>query len=879
VKKRLLKLVALIPLLLLAAATQVAPAHAYTNGHLIDDSVFDNTNSMSANGIQNWLSANYPSGCLTNYQAPDPQSWSGYGSNVSAAQGIYDSAHIWGINPQVILATLEKEEGLVSGHGAYGCSQTAFNSAMGYDCPGGIQPATGTCVAHQSNLGFSAQINHGAWQLEFGRYRSEGDGNLGYDGDGNITYYGYMTQGTRPRCSGCASQFYSGTVTLNDNTTLYLENGATASLYSYTPFLQSFSRIFEQFFGVGSTSGQPYQWSIVSQTYSTGSTAITSTNKETLTLVVKNTGTATWTNSGPFPVKLGASTPNDRSSPFDDGSWPAPSRAAVLTENSVAPGANGTFTFTVQAPAAGTYQEHFNLLAENLTWFADPGMYFTFNVNPGTFTAQYVSDTLATTMTQGTSASGTVTYKNTGNTTWYKTGFAVPKLGTMGHNNIFADPSWESPTRAATMNEASVAPGANATFTFPIDAPGAAGSYSDSFQPILEGTAWINAPFTKNLTVTGSYQASSTPANTDITLATGDSYDIAVSATNSGTATWTNSGSYPIKLGLGNPFGKTSSPLQASTWLSPNRAAAMNEASVATGQTATFNLRITAPSSPGIYSEEFDPVADGLTWIHAPITVTVNVVPANYSWQLTGQSYSNGSVNFSPGQTATMTVSAKNTGNTIWRKAGDFPIKLATTSPRNRSSTFNDGTWPASNRAAILNETTVNPGQTGTFTFGVKAPGSGSYQEHFSLVAEGNTWFNDPGMYFTYNVGDYSWQIVSQSYANGNTNITHGQSENLTVVAKNTGSATWSNAGSFPIRLGTSNPKNRTSSFYNAGWLSTTRPAALTESSVAPGANGTFTFPITAPATPGTYREYFSPLAEGMAWLNDPGMYFLLNVQ
>lgn len=248
-KRRLLPLLTILPLLFLGTFSQITPAHADANTRIIDDAVFDNVNSMSAGDIQSWFSGNFPNGCLTHYQAPDPQSWSGYGANVSAAQAIADTAHIWGINPQVILTTLEKEEGLVSGHGAYGCSQTAFNSAMGYDCPGPIQPATGTCVAHQSNLGFSAQINHGSWQLEFGRFRSEGNGNLGWDGDGDITYYGYMTQGTRARCNSCGAQYYSGTITLSDNTTLNVENGATASLYSYTPYIQSFGRIFTGWFG------------------------------------------------------------------------------------------------------------------------------------------------------------------------------------------------------------------------------------------------------------------------------------------------------------------------------------------------------------------------------------------------------------------------------------------------------------------------------------------------------------------------------------------------------------------------------------------------------------------------------------------------------
>ena len=636
-KMRLLKFVALMPLLFLAVASQVTPAHAYTNSHLIDDSVFDNVNSMSANSIQNFFNTRYPNGCLTNYQAPDPQSWSGYGANVSAAQAIYDSAHIWGINPQVIITTLEKEEGLVSGQGAYGCSQTAFNSAMGYDCPGGIQAATGTCVAHASNLGFSAQINHAAWQLEFGSQRSEGDGNLGYDGDGDIIYYGYMTQGTRARCdipSSCPAQYYSGNITLDDGTNLNVDNGATASLYSYTPFLQSFSPIFEQFFGVNSTQGQPYAWSIVSQSYSLGSTTISTGQTETLTLVAQNTGSATWYNSGPNPVKLGTSSPNDRASAFYDPSWAAGGRPAVMTESSVAPGQDATFTFTIDAPnAPGTYLEHFNLLSENNTWFVDPGMYF-----------------------------------------------------------------------------------------------------------------------------------------------------------------------------------------------------------------------------------------------------TINVVPA-YSWSIVSQSYSLGTTHMSPGQTETLTVVAKNTGSATWSNT-TFPVKLATSDPTYRTSAFQTGSWPDYSRAAVLTESSVPPGSNGTFTFTVTAPGPGHYQEHFSLVAEGAAWFNDPGMYFDITVdGGYSWSIVSQSYSTGSVNIPHSSTATLTLVAKNTGNTTWYNSGNYPMRLATYNPEYRISPFQGSDWISPVRVATMSQASVAPGANATFTFTVNTPAQTGLYREYYSLVAEGAGWLNDTGMYYTINVQ
>jgi hypothetical protein len=100
----------------------------------------------------------------------------------------------------------------------------------------------------------------------------------------------------------------------------------------------------------------------------------------------------------------------------------------------------------------------------------------------------------------------------------------------------------------------------------------------------------------------------------------------------------------------------------------------------------------------------------------------------------------------------------------------------------------------------------------------------------------------------------------------------------MTVVAQNIGTATWKNGGANPVHLGTSNAQDRTSSFCGAGWINCTRPALLTQSEVKPGQLGTFGFWATAPAQSGSYFEGFNLVAEGITWLNDPRLYFPINV-
>lgn len=213
---------------------------AFDSNNIIDNSIFDNSTTMSANDIQNFLNG-FPNSCLKSYIAPYPIDYTNYGENVSASTVIRRAADLWGINPQVILTTLEKEQSLVSG--GVGCAGWQYNSAMGMGCPDG-----GSCPA-PAYAGFSKQVTKGSWQLMFSRQRSEGK--VSWNGDGSVPYYGNMTAGYRQRVEGGATAYYDGYMTI-DGSQVYLSNGATASLYSYTPHFhgnQNFVLIFESWFG------------------------------------------------------------------------------------------------------------------------------------------------------------------------------------------------------------------------------------------------------------------------------------------------------------------------------------------------------------------------------------------------------------------------------------------------------------------------------------------------------------------------------------------------------------------------------------------------------------------------------------------------------
>ena len=120
---------------------------------------------------------------------------------------------------------------------------------------------------------------------------------------------------------------------------------------------------------------------------------------------------------------------------------------------------------------------------------------------------------------------------------------------------------------------------------------------------------------------------------------------------------------------------------------------------------------------------------------------------------------------------------------------------------------------------------------------------------------------------------DWSAAFVSQTWPYASQpafQVKCGESVTAKLVMKNTGAKAWDGN----TKLGTTQPRDRKSIFAGSHWLSATRAAAIS-GTVAPGANGTFSFafdgPTGADCKPGTYTEYFGIVQEGVAWFSDNG--------
>lgn len=114
----------------------------------------------------------------------------------------------------------------------------------------------------------------------------------------------------------------------------------------------------------------------------------------------------------------------------------------------------------------------------------------------------------------------------------------------------------------------------------------------------------------------------------------------------------------------------------------------------------------------------------------------------------------------------------------------------------------------------------------------------------------------------------------------GNPTLAPGQTVQLVLALKNTGSRGWvrGQVGS-QANIGTSAPLDANRSDLASGWLAPNRPATTTTSYVGPGQVGWFAFSVRAPSTPGVYRLNLRGVIDGTTWLEDQGIYFLITVR
>lgn len=111
----------------------------------------------------------------------------------------------------------------------------------------------------------------------------------------------------------------------------------------------------------------------------------------------------------------------------------------------------------------------------------------------------------------------------------------------------------------------------------------------------------------------------------------------------------------------------------------------------------------------------------------------------------------------------------------------------------------------------------------------------------------------------------YEAQFVGRS---PDVTVESGEIAMSSFQVRNAGTKLWqtNRAVAPPVRLGTSNPRDRGSAFELPDWVNDNRPAQLDRSPVRPGEQGAFVFRMQAPAVaaPTTFVERFEPVADAI---------------
>ena len=537
-------------------------------GRIIDDVVFTNKSSMTVIQIQAFLNSKVPvcetrkqasftggSGtihyapftCLKDYQENITSGVNNYGKyasdnvtplpvtgGVTAAQIIWQVAQDYNINPQVLLVTLEKEQGLITDTWPI---LPQFTKATGYRCPDsalGVDVDANRNGCYDSSEGFYKQVSGTGWQL---RNDFNGIGTPGFwspfiKGINNILY------NPDPSC---------GAKTVN------IETQATAILYKYTPYTpndaaiiaapgvtvncgaygnRNFWRLFNDWFG--STYGPQFK----SQYYRQSSFPDMIQGQQTSVFFdYKNIGSVAWrdenaTGGTYHAVRMATGNPINRKSIFSYG-WTQINRPIGIfskvyeadgvtlsaDQHIVYPGQIGRFEFTVganQNTPPGTYREWFQPVLEGSTmWNLGGEVWMDFTVRPSVSKATYRTQSPHRTIPKNEQQTSYFEYLNSGTAPWYdsisnKNFFAPIHLATTLPINRASQFSkyWPLPSRpnlifskvyeadgvTLSADQHIVYPGQIGRFEFTVGANQNTppGTYREWFQPVLEGSTMWN---------------------------------------------------------------------------------------------------------------------------------------------------------------------------------------------------------------------------------------------------------------------------------------------------------------------------------------------------------------------------------------------------
>lgn len=319
-----------------------------------------------------------------------------------------------------------------------------------------------------------------------------------------------------------------------------------------------------------------------------------------------------------------------------------------------------------------------------------------------------------------------VDFRNGGNVTWRSYLPETIAMRPRQASSEFYATSWNSETEVAKLTTANVPPGEVGRFVFTIEAPTDELEVNEQFilywgdAPLARTTFSLSAEIT-GLQYAGHLEGVTMPPATFTNAAR----RVTLKFKNRGLKTWQRG---DVKLNIYD-LGDRVSRFYDPSWPDESGRADFSEDSVKPNAVATFTVTMKSPSEIGLYKNIYrlvngQPIAQSEDYSITRVDSTTqasfvehNIPPAVLNlWR------------------PTVTVKFKNSGLTTW----DHNISLRVYDLGDNVSRFRSRTWPSEFTAVRLSESSVRPGQTGTFSFRFDPPAQpGLYYNRFELIQNG----------------------------------------------------------------------------------------------------------------------------------------------
>lgn len=463
-----------------------------------------------------------------------------------------------------------------------------------------------------------------------------------------------------------------------------------------------------------------------------------------LTVDVRNTGTAAWRRSVNAPVLV---TTNLQTRLLRSTAWINSGTAATLEQETVAPGQIGRYRLTVTAPSEPPALIATFKLAANGTRLSGTTTTFAVSIPQKSYAAEILDTPVPEAILRGGSVNVTMTYLNTGRTTWQRSNVKLAMKDGSGGASAFTALVQGNQTTAIEMTEAEVPTGSQGHFTFTFASPKTLGQYRQKFYLVQNGKAISGGRRTIATRVDSASQAAVAEIDLPVAMLNTWAPVSTVRFTNTGVTPWDRS----IVLRIMNDdFGPSS--FYDPSWPGAVGEIVMDQARVLPGETATYHFRFRAPVDPRVYTQIFQLAArdDASVVIqHKFLSTKTRVDPAEPALVKTDYSAKKNSdtipVALRSAWNPAVTVQYKNTGTKSWNRS----VKLNIYGALFRRPEFHDPSWPTRTGGIVMNEASVPPGGTATYTFRLNAPDELQVYEVLFQLSLGSERQKIPGSYFS----------------------------------------------------------------------------------------------------------------------------------